>query len=105
MDRLHAYSDGKTGVNGGMRAILDTIMDHMKGEAVERHIRDVIDRYIAPSDFNEQVSIVRELISRMEYVPPYIDPSYPERYARNYEELIRGLVENMRRTSAIFRRL
>lgn len=104
-DKLHAYSDGKTGTSGGMRAILDIIMEHLKEEAVERHIRDVIDRYIAPSGFEEQVAIARELISKMEFKPAYIDPARPERYARNYEELIRGLVENIKKTSEIFRRL
>jgi hypothetical protein len=105
MDRLAAYSDGKNGTNGGMRAILDLIMEQLKEEAVERHIRDVIDRYIAPSSFDEQVEIVREIIARMGNKPAYIDAHRPERYARNYEELIRGLVESVRTQSSQFRRL
>lgn len=105
MDRLGAYSDGKTGTNGGMRAILDIIMERFKEDAVEHHIRDVIDRYVAPSDFEEQVSIIREIIAHMNYKPAYIDPDRPERYARNYEELIRGLVESARMQSSKFRRL
>lgn len=104
MDRLTAYYDGKNGTNGGMRAILDLIMEQLKEEAVERHIRDVIDRYVAPSDFEEQVSIVREIIARMGYRPSYIDARRPERYARNYEELIRGLVESVNSQSMKFRR-
>ena len=104
-DKLNAYSNGKTGTDGGMRAILDIIMEHLKEESIERHIRDVIDRYIAPSDFEEQVEIISEIISAMENLPSYIDPARPERYARNYEELIRGIAENMRRTYSIFRRL
>ena len=105
MDRLTAYSDGKNGTNGGMRAILDIILERLKEEAVERHIRDVIDRYVAPSDFEEQVSLVREIIARMGHKPSYIDPNRPERYARNYEELIRGLVESVKVQSGTFRRL
>ena len=105
MDRLNAYSDGKNGTNGGMRAILDIIMDNMKDTAVERHIRDVIDRYVAPTDFEEQVDIVREIIARMGYKPSYIDPKRPERYARNYEELVRGLVESVKAQSSKLRRM
>jgi hypothetical protein len=105
MDRLAAYSDGKNGTNGGMRAILDLILESLKDDAVERHIREVIDRYVAPSSFDEQVDIVREIIARMGYKPAYIDARRPERYARNYEELIRALVESVRTQSSRFRRL
>ena len=104
-DKLHAYDDGKNGYNGGMRAILDTIMEYLKGEAIERHIRDVLDRYVAPTSFDEQVAIVSEVISRAGLSSQYIDASRPERYARNYDELIRALVESIKAQAAKFRRL
>ena len=103
-DRLDAYTDGKSGNNGGMRAILDIIMEHMKMEAVEYHIRDVFDRYVKPTDFNEQVEIVRQVINRIGPMPG-IDASNPERYARNYEELIRGIADAINKQAARFRRL
>jgi len=105
MDKLNAYSDGKTGTNGGMRAILDKVMESLKEEAVERHIRDVIDRYIQPSSYEEQLSIVKELLNKIGRHSTYVDYDHPERYARNYEELIRALVEHIRNQSSIFRRL
>ncbi len=104
-DKLHAYDDGKNGYNGGMRAILDTIMEYLKGEAIERHIRDVLDRYVAPTSFDEQVGIVIEIISRTGLSSQYVDASRPERYARNYEELVRALVESMKLQATKFRRL
>lgn len=104
LDKLNAYSDGKTGTNGGMREMLDIIMESLKEEAVERHYRDVIDRYIAPSSWDEQVDIIKELFKR---IPDsqHINKDQPERYARNYEDLIRALVEQLRTQSTIFRRL
>ncbi len=104
-DRLHAYSDGKNGSNGGMRAILDIILESLKNEALERHVRDVLDRYVAPTSFEEQVSIVKEIISKTEISSDYVDVNHPERYARNYEELIRGLVESIKIQAAKLRRL
>ena len=92
-DMLKAYADGKDGTNHGMRAILDIIMERLSDEAIERHVRDVIDRYVAPTSFDEQVSIVKEIIIRMRISSRYVDVNRPERYARNYEELIRALVE------------
>jgi len=103
-DRLNAYDDAKTGNNGGMRAMLDMIMEHMKAEAVERHIRDVIDRYVAPSSFDEQVEIIRQLIPKSG-AERHLDATYPERYARNYEDLIRGIAESRNRMGSQFRRM
>ena len=105
MDRLNAYTDGKNGTNGGMRTILDTIMEYLKDEAVSRHIRDVLDRYVAPTSFDEQVSIVKELIDKVGSGSSYLDANQPERYARNYEELIRGLADSIKAQAAKFRRL
>ena len=103
-DRLHTYDDAKTGNNGGMRFILDLIMEHMKAEAFEYHLRDVIDRYIAPSSFEEQVEIIRQIITRFGS-SIHLDPSNPERYARNYDELIRGLSDAINMQASKFRRL
>ena len=105
MDKLNAYQDGKSGTNGGMRKILDMITDRLKAEALEFHIRDVLDRYIAPSGYDEQVSVIHELITRMNIPSDKIDARHPERYARHYEELIRALVHTMNSQYASFRRL
>lgn len=79
-------------------------MEALKEEAVERHFRDVIDRFVAPSSWEEQVEIIQDLFKR---IPDsqHINKDQPERYARNYEDLIRGLVEQLRTQSTIFRRL
>ena len=104
-DKLTAYSDGKQGYNGGMRTILDAIADAIKEEAIERHVRDVLDRYVAPSSFDEQVAIVREIIARVGASSSIAEPHRPERYARNYEELTRMLAAAIRIQSEKFRRL
>lgn len=105
-DILDAYRDGKEGTNGGMRAILDILMEEMKSEAIENHVRDVFDRYVAPSSWEEQVGIMTELLGKIQ-VPTAqgIDLAHPEKYARNYEELIRAFSEGLQRSAARFRRL
>ena len=104
-DKLNAYVDGKEGTNGGMREILDIIMERLKDEAIERHVRDVLDRYVAPTNFDEKVSIVKEIFLRTAISSKYVDINRPERYANNYEELIRGLVDNIKAQAAKLRRL
>ena len=105
MDRLNAYTDGKNGTNGGMRAIQDILMEYFKDEAVIRHIRDVLDRYVAPTSFDEQVAIVKELIHKVGSRSTYLDANQPEHYARNYKELIRGLADSIKAQATKFRRL
>jgi len=105
MDKLNAYQDGKTGSNGGMRKILDILMDRLKSDALEFHIRDVLDRYVAPTSFEEQTSIIREIIKHRRLSQSQIDTQNPERYARNYEELIRDLARGLKAQYASFRRL
>ena len=102
-DKLEAYSDGKRGTNGGMRAILDIIMEFLKEKSINIHVKDVIDRYIQPSSFEEQKSIVKELLSRTGELPSHIDKSQPEKYARDYEQLIRLLMEIIKNLSSKLR--
>ena len=103
---LDAYVDGKTGRSGGMRAILDIIMEHLKNESYERHFRDVLDRYIARTSFDERLELASELISILDKSGvKNIDTSRPEKYAHDYEELTRLFVENQKTLSSFCRRL
>jgi len=94
LDKLNAYSDGINGSNGGMMAIIDIIMEKLKNDSKERHIQEVIDRYIAPTSWEERVEIIKELF---DFYPKSLklDSDHPERYASNYEELIKALMESL----------
>ena len=101
-----AYNDAHDGTNGGLRAILDIIAEGLKAESVEDHIRDVFDRYVAPNSWSQKVSIIRQFIQHCGiFLSSSIRSDQPERYAQNYQELIRSYVEALRNTSGIFRRL
>jgi hypothetical protein len=101
-----AYADAQEGTNGGLRNILDLIAEQMKYEAVERYIRKVLDDQIDPTSWEDKVSIVRQFIARCGAdLAPSIDARNPERYAKDYTELIRSYVNALSRTSAIFRRM
>ena len=102
---MTAYNDAHDGTNGGLRVVLDRIAEKLKAESVERYIRDAFDRYVDPSSWEQKVDIMRQFIAR--YGPMLsssIRADQPERYAQNYEELIRAYVESLRNTSSIFRR-
>jgi hypothetical protein len=105
-DIVMAYNDAHDGTNGGLRIVLDIIAEELKRESVERYTRDVFDRYVAPNSWEQQVEIIRQFIAHCgAFLSSSIQANQPERYARNYQELIRSYVASLQRTSSVFRRL
>ena len=103
---VSAFNDAHDGTNGGMRVVLDMIAEGIKAEAVERYTQDVFDRHVAPNSWEHKVDMIRQFISQYGHIlSSSIVASQPERYARDYSELIRSYVDGLRQTSSIFRRL
>jgi hypothetical protein len=105
-DVVTSYNDAHEGTNGGLRGVLDKIAEALKAESVERYTREVFDRHIAPNAWEAKVEILRQFIRQCgAHLGSSIRADQPERYAHDYQELIRSYVAALRRTSAIFRRL
>jgi len=105
-DLVTAYNDAHDGTNGGLRAILDRIAEALKAESVERYIRDVFDQHVAPNAWEEKVEIIRQFLEKHgAHLADSVEAEEPERYAQNYQQLIRSYVDALRATSSIFRRL
>jgi len=105
-DIVAAFNDAHDGTNGGLRGVLDKIADGAKAEGVERYVRDMFDRHVAPNDWDEKVSMIRQFIAECgAHLNSSIRASQPERYAHDYQELVRSYVSALQRTSSIFRRL
>ena len=103
---MSAFNDAHDGTNGGLRVILDIIADGLKAESVERYVRDVFDRHVAPNSWEDKVTIIREFLARCgPDLSSSIRRDEPERYAQNYRELIDAYVQGLRQTSSLFRRL
>ena len=105
-DIVMAFNDAHDGTNGGLRVILDKLAEALKIETVERYIRDMFDKHVAPNSWHDKVEIIRQFIARCgANLASSIDARQPERYAQNFQELIRSYVQDLQRTSSIFRRL
>jgi len=103
---VSAFNDAHDGTNGGLRVVLDTIAEGLKAESVKRYTREVFDRNVAPNSWEDKVEIIRQFIKRCGMdLAASIRTDQPERYAQNYDELIRSYVEALQRTSSVFRRL
>lgn len=105
-DIVTAYNDAHDGTQGGLRVVLDTIAEGLKAESVERYIRDAFDRHVTPNSWEQKVEIIRQFIVHCgTFLSSSIQTNQPERYARDYRELIHSYVTALQRTSSIFRRL
>jgi hypothetical protein len=105
-DIVSVYNNAHDGTNGGLRRVLDTIADGLKSEAVERYVRDTFDRYVTPNSWEDKVEIIRQFIADAgPLLSRTIQNGQPERYAHNYQELVRSYVSTLQQTSSIFRRL
>ena len=102
---VSCFRDCCDGVNGGVRRCLDILCEGMKAEAIEYYTRDVFDRYMPPDNWPLRVRMVSQFIRRCPIELYNIDPSTPDRYARDLEELIRAFVRGLRQVSSVFRRL
>ena len=105
-DIIAAFNDAHDGTNGGLRFVLDRLAEALKLESVERYIRDMFDKHAAPNSWDDKVEIIRQFIAQCgANLASSIDVRQPERYAQNFQELIRSYVRDLQRTSSIFRRL
>ena len=105
-DIVSAFNDAHDGTNGGMRVVLDTIAESLKARAVENYVTSLFDRYVKPNSWEDKVSIISQFITYSgQYLSSSIVASQPERYAQNYNDLIRSYTEGLRQTSSMFRRL
>ena len=101
-----AFSDAHEGTNGGMRAILDLLAERLKAESVQHYVRDVFDRQVAPNAWVDKVEIIRQFVAECgRYLSSSLRSDQPERYAHDFEPLIRSYVQALQQTSSMFRRL
>jgi len=105
-DLVTAYNNAHDGTNGGLRVALDVIAEGLKTKSVEGYIRDVFDRHVEPNSWAQKVEIIHQFIAHCGlHLSSLIRKDQPERYAQNYQELIRSYVNALQETSSIFRRL
>ena len=105
-DAMSAFADCRDGTNNGLRGVLDALVDALKAEAMDLRVTEVFDQYVSPSSWDEKVEIIRQFIARCGVnLSASIRVDQPERYARDYRELIQAYVEGLRDTSRHFRRL
>lgn len=102
----NAIADCLDGANGGVRAVLDTILEAVKAESIEHYVEDVFDRHVALNDWPQRVAIIEELKAHYGHLLSEAVRREPaERHAANYKELLRSMVHHIREMNADYRRV
>lgn len=105
-DIVTFFVRARDGLEGGMRLVLDAIAEGLKSRAVSNYIRDVFDRHVAPSSWEDKVEMIRQFIQQCgPYLSRSIREDQVERYAHDYMALINDYTRSLQSTSAMFRRL
>ena len=101
-DIVTAFNDARDGTNGGLRAILDTILDGIKVEVIERYMTEVFDRYVAPNSWEQKVDMIRQFMAYCgDMLSSSVVASQPQRYAHDYSGLIRSYIDGLQKTSSM----
>ena len=96
----------RDGLDGGMRVVIDTLAEGLKGRAVTNYVRHVFDQHVSPESFKDKVEIIRQFIrSCGPQLSASIRADEIERYAHDWQALVNEYSHSLQRTSAMFRRL
>ena len=91
-------AEAKNASRGGLRYILDLVTDHLKHEAREKYIFRAFKEAIDTLDDDIRVSLIAAIMKREgDRLPPNIASQPPERYAHQYEEILRLYSQSLAR--------
>ena len=91
-------AEAKNASRGGLRFILDLVTEHLKNEAREKYIFRTFKEAIDPLDTDTRVSLIAAIMKREgDRLPPDIASQPPERYAHQYEEILRLYAQSLSR--------
>ena len=100
-----ALAEAREGINGGLRLVLDMVTDKFKREEQEKHINCVLKSAMDPMDWETKVALMDELMRRLKHVlPPKIGSQPPERFAGQYEIIVKAYVDSINEMSFVFRK-
>jgi hypothetical protein len=97
-----ALDEGRTGINGGLRLVLDMMTEQFKREEQEKHINRVFKTALDPKDWEGRVELMGALLKNLEpHLGPEIVSQPPSRFAEHYEEIIRAYLQSLDRLKSL----
>ena len=91
-----AYTQSIEGIRGGMRSVLDILTEQFKEEERREYVQRVFKDALNSLGWSDRVDFVRGAMKRLgSFLPKKIRDEPPERFARDYETIIRAYVKSM----------
>ena len=89
-----ALAEGKSGINGGLRLVFDTMTEHLKEEQKYKFINKTFKDVIEPLDWDSKVRLMEAFLEHFgPNLPPDLRDLPAEKLASNWELLIKYYVE------------
>jgi len=93
-------------VSGGLRFILDKMTEQFKIEQQEKHVNHVLKSVMNPLDWENKVSLMETLLKLLQcHFPSDIVSQPPDRFAGQYEGIVKAYVRSVDQMKSLFRSL
>lgn len=100
-----ALQRARDGTEGGMRKILDEMTDFYKLSQQQKHVTAIFRQSIDSLSWDERVEFMRCAMARLKnFIPQELRNEPPERFARDYEAIIKAYVNGMDKFNQLLRR-
>ena len=101
-----ALAEARSGLNAGLKHILDVFADQLKYEVKEKYINLVFKTALDPLDWDAKVAFMKSILDYLKpYLPNEIAAQPPERFCGHYEVIVRNIVQSSEHITSIFRTL
>ena len=99
-----AFVRARDGLQGGMRSILDGLTEQFKKDRYRDQVRCVFGQSVDPLDWQAKVAFMQAALQRLApLLPEEIKNQPPQRFARDYEDLINILVQSLDRIGQLLK--
>jgi hypothetical protein len=98
-----ARAEAKSGINGGLRLVLDLMTDQYKVQEQENYVNYVIKKTLDPLNWDDKVAFMRKLLGRLGENLPENALNEPERYASFYEIIVKAYAKSLDELKATLR--
>ena len=93
-------------VSGGLRFILDKMTGQFKMEQQEKHVNHVLKSAMNPLDWESKVNLMEALLKLLQcHLPSDIVSQPPDRFAGQYEGIVKAYVRSVDQMKSLFRSL
>ena len=98
-----ARTEAQTGINGGIRFVLDVMTEHFKHIHQEEYMEQALKTALKPLNWEKTVRLTQAILTRLEHNLPQQVVSQPEKYASELKDILKTYVQSQDRLKSMLR--